>query len=448
MTLARTIARSLVNSRFDAIPSAVRHEATRAFVNWLGCVLGGCNDRLIFAAMTALEGSFGAPVATVVGHDRRVDAPNAALLNSLSTSIHAFDDTHSATIIHPTRSVASALMAVAESRAVTGAEFLHALILGIDIECRVGRALMVTPASVSPGFLPTGLTGALGAAAAIGKMSAFDEPHLVWALSLAAGTASGLREVIGSDAALFFLANAARNGLIAARMAESGMTGSETVLEGPKGLLVTYAVQPNPAAILDELNQRYELSDNRYKPYPCGVWVHPTVDVCLELAAQSGSDLQSVDALQLTVNPEALAIAGRKDPTNRVEAQASLWHWAAAVIIKGRATLAEASDSCVRDERVVAMRQRIDIVGDRACAREAAKGALRLADGRVLRAEVEHCSGSQARPMTDSQISEKFLGQACRSVTDQKARELLSLCWAIERAPDVGAFVRKHLASR
>lgn len=448
MTLARIVARYLVGSRFETIPPSVRHEAARAFVNWLGCVLGGCTDPVLSTAMMSLEDTFGAPNATIIGRGRRVDGPNAALLNSLSSSIHAFDDTHPATIIHPTRSVAAALFTEAESRPVTGREFLHALILGIDVECRLGRALMVSPASVSPGFLPTGLTGALGAAAAIGKLRGFDELQLVWALGLAAGTAAGFREAIGTDAALYFLASAARNGLVAARMAENGMTASETILDGPKGFLATYAARPNAAAILDELGRRYELSENSYKPYPCGVWVHPTVDVCLELAAQARADPQSFDAVQLTVNPEALTIAGRRDPATRVEAQASLWHWAAAVLVRGRATLAEASDPCVQDERVVALRQRIDVVAAPGCARDAAKGSLRLTDGRVLRAEVEHCRGSLARPMTDDQISEKFLNQACRCVTDQTARELLDLCWKIETAPDVAAVVREHLVPR
>lgn len=434
---AKEVAGYIVGSRMENIPQSVQHEGARAFLNWLGCVLGGCNDDLVSVALDSLEDTFGPPKATVIGRSRLVDIPNAALLNSLSSSIHAFDDAHPSTVIHPTRSVASALVAVAEGRPVTGSDLVHALVLGIDVECRVGKALMVNPARVALGFLPTGLAGAIGAAAGIAKLRRLNETQTLSALGLAAGTAAGFREAIGSSAALFFLASAARNGAIAAQLAETGMSANETSVDGPKGFLATYAENPNVSALIEALGERYEVSCNTYKPYPCGVWVHPTIDVCLEIAA-GGIAFSAIDAVRLAVHPQALAIAGARDPTNSIEAQASLCHWAAAALVSGQATLAEATDAFVNAPAVAALRGRVEIVADESCRLDEAKGEFRLKDGHFLTAHVDHCRGSEAKPMTDDELSKKFLGQAGLTLSPHQSERLLAQCWDIEAIPDVG----------
>ena len=216
--MTRRLAQFIVDSRWSGIPKEVRHEAKRALLNWLGCALGGCNDAAVDTALGALREFAGPPQATVLGRRERLDILNAALVNGIGSNILDFDDTHLRTVIHPTVPVAAAIIALAEHRPVTGAQFLHAFILGVETECRIGIA--VTPEHYDIGWHITATCGVFGAAAACGKLLQLNEQQMTWALGIAATQASGLTSMLGSMCKPYNMGHAARNGLAAALLAQ------------------------------------------------------------------------------------------------------------------------------------------------------------------------------------------------------------------------------------
>ena len=144
--VTRRLAAYLVDSKAESIPAPVTHEAVRTFLNWLGCALGGARHETMDVAISALQEFSGPPRASVLGRAERFDMLNAALLNGISSHVLDFDDTHLKTIIHPAGPVASCILALAETRPVTGREFLHALVLGVesgvpDRQCRLSQPL-------------------------------------------------------------------------------------------------------------------------------------------------------------------------------------------------------------------------------------------------------------------------------------------------------------------
>ena len=141
MEVTKTLAQFVVDSRYDAIPEAVRHEARRSVLNWLGCAIGASRHEGIDIALAALRDFSGPAQATVLGRGDRLDIMHAALLNGISSHMFDFDDTHLKTVIHPSGPVASALLALAEYQPMSGADFLHAFILGVEVECRIGNAV-------------------------------------------------------------------------------------------------------------------------------------------------------------------------------------------------------------------------------------------------------------------------------------------------------------------
>ncbi len=158
--VTRELARFVVESRWASIPAAVTHEARRALLNWAGCALGGCRDESVDIALAALCEFAGPPQATLLGRSERTDILNAAALNALSSNILDFDDTHLRTVIHPTVPVAAALLALAERTRVSGDHFLHAFILGVEVECRIGNA--ISPEHFSAGWHITATCGIFG----------------------------------------------------------------------------------------------------------------------------------------------------------------------------------------------------------------------------------------------------------------------------------------------
>src|SRR5580704_3176842 len=223
----------IVSARFEDLPAKVRREGNRTLLNWVGCAVGGSHHETMDIAVAALSPFSGPPQATVLGRPERFDILHAALLNGISSHIFDFDDTHLKTVIHPAGPVASAILALAEYRPTAGRDFLNALVLGVEAECRIGNA--VYPAHYDVGWHITGTAGVFGAAAAAGKLLGLDAQKMRWALGLAATQPVGLREMFGTMTKSFHPGRAAQNGLTAALLAARGFTSSEAAIEAKRG---------------------------------------------------------------------------------------------------------------------------------------------------------------------------------------------------------------------
>jgi 2-methylcitrate dehydratase PrpD len=227
--LTRKLARFIISARLADMPEAVRHEAKRTLLNWVGCALGGSQHETVANAAAALSAFFGAHQATLFGRPERPDVLHAALLNGISSHVLDFDDTHAQTTIHPAAPVAPAILALAEYQQVSGPDFLEALVVGVETECRIGEA--VVPAHYDSGWQITGTAGGFGGVAAAGELLGLNEQQMCWAVGLAAVQPVGLIEMFGSTAKSFHPGRAAQNGLAAAHLAAKGFTASEHALE-------------------------------------------------------------------------------------------------------------------------------------------------------------------------------------------------------------------------
>ena len=444
--LTRQLARYVTSATLVDIPTMVQREGVRAFHNWFGCALGGARELPVLTALAAIREQEMPKQATVLGHDLRVDLQNAALLNCMASNLTAFDDTHLASVTHPTCTVASAMLALAERHRTTGADFLLALILGIEIECRIANVLTTPPARSNVGLYMTSLVGGIGAAVGCGKMLGLTETQILHAIGIAASMSSGFREAHPTMTLGFVPGHAARSGLFAAQLAAKGFTNIETSLEGAKGFAHVYADPPNLAAGTAGLGTDFEVMRNAYKPYPCGIVIHPQIDACLEIAATPGFDPHAIERVELTVNPLTLTLCDRPDPQDSMQAAVSLYHWTAAALMHRRAGLDEGVDAMVRDPDMIALRRRIKAIPDATLDRAEARAAIYLKDGRCLTAHVTECRGSLARPMTEAELQEKFLSQVSRHRSAGKAAHLAELCWNLPALTDVGTELCDALA--
>jgi 2-methylcitrate dehydratase PrpD len=267
--VTRELADFVAGSHWRDIPPAVRREGIRGLLNYVGCALGGSGDEAIALAIRVLAPSFGAPRAGIIGRTERCDVLNAAFLNGASANVLEYDDTHLATVMHPAAPVAPGLFALAEARGASGAELVHAFILGVEVSCRVGNGLM--PHHYRRGAHITATCGIFGAAAAAGKLIGLDPVRMNWALGHAATQSAGLVESLGSMSKSIEVGNAARNGLAGALFAEAGFTAAEQAIEGKYGFAAIASDTVDLGRITDRLGEKWEILANAYKPYPCGV---------------------------------------------------------------------------------------------------------------------------------------------------------------------------------
>jgi 2-methylcitrate dehydratase PrpD len=440
------LARFVAGADPRRLPGPVRHEAKRALVNFLGCAIGASRHDTVSRALAALSPFAGPPQATLLGRSERLDCLHAALLNGMASHTFDFDDTHLKTIIHPSGPVAAALLALAEYLPVSGGAWIHAFALGVEVECRVGSA--VYPSHYDVGWHITGTAGVFGAAAAAGRLLGLSEAQLVWALGIAATQASGLREMFGSMCKPLHPGLAARNGMVAALLARENFTSTTQGIEGRRGFANVLATERDYARITGGLGETWELAANSYKPFACGIVVHPVIDACLQLRSEQRLDADRIEAIELTVHPLVLELTGKKTPRVGLEGKFSVFHSAAVAIIDGAAGEAQYSDARVADPRVVALRARVVAVVDPALAEDAAWVRISLKDGRMLERFVAHALGSLARPMSDRDLEDKFRALCAPILAAEAIERLLSACWQLEQSPDAGALARLSVPSR
>ena len=438
--VTRTLADYVVRAEPGDLPDAPRRECVRSFLNWFGCAVGGARHATVDRALAGLTEFSGTPTATVIARAEKLDVLHAALMNGISSHVLDYDDTHLETIIHPAGPVAPALLAVAERQRVTGADLIHALTLGIETECRIGKA--VYPSHYDVGWHITGTAGVFGSAAATGKLLGLNTQQMTWALGIAATQSSGLREMFGTMCKSFHPGRAAQDGMTAAFLASKNFTSSERGIEAPRGFAHVMATERDFSQITDGLGRSFEVTKNAYKPFACGIVIHPTIDACLQLRDEHDLTADAIERIDLDVHPLVLELTGNKTPTTGLEGKFSVYHSAAVAIIHGAAGPRQYSDQVVQDPAVIALRDRVRAQVVTSVREDGVLAAITLRNGETLRKHIDHAVGSVENPMSDDALEAKFRDLADGVLPAAQTDELIDMCWSVASLDDVGAIAR------
>ena len=437
------LARYAATTQYNELPDQVRREALRSHFNILGCMLGGARHPGVDIADTALGVFAGPPGATLIGRGRRADPLHAALINCLASSIYSFDDTHAEAVVHPSGPVAAAALAVAEQQPVAGRAFLAAFALGVELECRLCKALTVAPAKGSMAWSGTGITGGIGAAVAAGRLLGLDMPAMRAAIGIALSQAAGFRSMHGSLCTPLMPAQAAQTGLRAAFLARAGFTSSPAALEGRYGFLTVFCEQPDLDALAGALGDRFEILRNTYKPYPCGIVIHPIIDACLELRGTYHPEPDRIVRVDIAASPGAMALCNNRNPRDEMQAHVSLHHWTAVAFIRGTARIGDMdTETAVNDASLMEFQDRVAATLDPTLAADAARVTITMTDGTRHTSHIEHCTGSAVKPMTDQELEVKFAGMAVPVLGEARTRDLMAQAWDVVGLADAGQLAR------
>jgi 2-methylcitrate dehydratase PrpD len=434
----RRLARLIIESRFEDLPGSVRHEAKRTLLNWVGCAIGGSGHETVNSAIAALLPFCCPGQASLFGRRERVDILHASLLNGISSHVFDFDDTHAYTAIHPAAPVAPAILSLAEHRLIGGRDFINALVIGIETECRIGKA--VTPSHYEAGWHITGTVGVFGSAAAAGRLLQLNEQQMCWALALAAVQPVGLQEMFGSMTKSFHPGQAAQNGLTAALLASKGFTSSEQPLEAKRGWFDVMSTTPNYAALTDG---SWEILNNSYKPFACGLVVHPVIDGCLQLRTAHRLTPDAIDRIDVDVNPRVMMLTGIKEPTSGLEGKFSVNHAAAVALVEGAAGERQFSDEAVRAPTTAELRRRVFPSVDPEIGKVQARVTITLKNAKRVAVFVEHAMGSIKKPMSDAAIEQKVLGLSDGILPPDHVRHVIDLCWRADELDNIGEIAQR-----
>lgn len=433
----------------ESLPESVKKAAIRSLYNYIGCAIGGSNHPTVTKAQDALAPFFGPQTSSLIGHQGRskADAQHAALLNGIASHVHDYDDTHLATIIHPTGPVASAVLAFAEYKGgVSGDELICALIAGIEASCKLGLA--VWPEHYNIGWHITSTTGSVGAAVGVGKLMNLSKEQMAEAIGIAAVQVVGLREMFGSDTKSFHPGRAAQSGLTAALLAEKGYTSSAQALEAKRGWanVVAGGGTPKLDQYISELSEKWETEANSFKPFPCGIVCHPAIDGCIQVHDEmqsKGLKVENIKAIETRVHPLVIELTSKRKPKDGLEGKFSVFHGGAVGLLYGKAGPAEYADEVVRSSEIINIRDKIEATADEDLKPDETYLTVHFEDGSKLEKHVEHAVGSLEVPMSDTQLTDKFVDQSALVLGLDGAKAASDIAWNIADAEDIAELLQK-----
>jgi 2-methylcitrate dehydratase PrpD len=223
--------------------------------------------------------------ATIIGASARVAVDDAVFVNAVLGQSALAEDLHEPSLTHPGSIVIPAALAAAEQAGASGQQLLNAVVAGYDVMCGIGTVLK-TPSFAQRGFRPSGVFGPLGAAAATSAVLGLDEPAVASALAIAGNAGAGLREWAHVGTTDVYMQNgmAARNGMLAARLAASGITGPLSVLDGSAGMGRAFSGdEPDWHAAGEAFATRHALDEVTFKRYPACSGVQASVHAAVQL---------------------------------------------------------------------------------------------------------------------------------------------------------------------
>jgi 2-methylcitrate dehydratase PrpD len=399
----------------------------------------------------------GTPLCTVVGTRLRTSPTWAALANGTAGHAHDFDDTSFAWMGHPSAPLLAAALAVAEAEMADGAAVTLAYLVGFEVGAALGTAL--NPAHYTRGWHATATLGTLACTAAAARLLGLDVVRTRHAFGLAASLASGVKENFGTMAKPYHAGHAARNGVLAARLAQSGLTAAETALEGRQGYLAASGEGPAPAAALeaalDGLGRRWHVLESgvAVKPYPSCALTHSAIDALIALRRAHGFTPDMVADIEVGVTRVTPDVLVHARPTTALERKFSMPFCAAMAAAHGRVDLAAFEDGPVRDEAVRALMERVRMVVDPTLPERLEQHAwsrvtVRLRDGRTLAAPPRGASGHPGDPLDEATLRRKFLACAAGVLPPGEAEGVAAQLAEFDALPDIRALTSRLAADR
>lgn len=451
-TLVERLAGFAAASDPARLPGAVEASVRMRILDTIGIELAASAAGLADGVVDLVETTGGRPEASVIGTQSRYPAAQAALVGGTLAHSLDFDDTHLPSVLHPSASIVPTVLAVGEATGATGPDLIAAAAVGIELTVRTGMGGYLPDGEnvfFERGWHATSICGALGAAAAAGRLLGLDETGIAHAVAIAASFGGGLLEAnrSGGTVKRLHCGWAAHAGISAARLAAAGYTGPATVLEGRFGFYEAYlGGRFDAEAVTADLGERWEVPRVFFKPYPANHYTHAGIDAALAIREREGLDPDRIVRIELGSSAPALRTIG--EPRAEKIAPRSGYHaqfsgpFTVATALLGGGGLGvwfdDFTDARAHDERVLRLARLVETFVDPEVDALFPRGfgavlRIHLDDGRLLEERVMANRGGPDRPLSDTELRRKYLLNATRRISSEAAERLADLIIGLDR---------------
>ncbi len=443
--LTRAIAEFAAALEPQAIPEACRRGARIGMLDCVGVMIAGAKEeapRIVAAMVATSTANDGAPE---IPSGRNLAPADAALVNGTAGHVLDYDDV--AIDGHPSAVLTPAILAEGWALGSSGEEALAAYVAGYEIwalllELEPGRMHM-------RGFHPTAIWGAPACAAACARLNRLDVDQTSNAVAIAASLAAGLVANFGSMTKSLHAGRAAQTGVLAARLAKAGFTGSADALEHDAGFVRAHSPsgQPNLAEHDWQLGTNWRMAERgvNVKRYPMCYATHRSIDAMLDLVGAHDLAPQLVSAINVTIGDAQKLMLRNHDPVTALEGKFSMEFAMAAALTARRVSLKELDDAFVQREDVRAVMRKVHIstTDERMAELPFApddRVSIVLDAGETLAHEpVVYAKGSWQKPLSEDELREKFLDCAASALAPAQAAMLFDRLAALDRLDSLRA---------
>jgi len=422
---------------FEDLSPETIHAAKRGVLDWLGCALIGSQHSTPDILIDTLKEDSTDHQSIVLGRNTSLTYLNAAMVNGQMGHLLDFDDTHmGGVVLHASSPTLAAIFSEAQRQPSCGKDFLLAYVCGFEAGVRVGQS---SPSHHAGGWHLTGTLGHFSAAVAVAKLLGLNPNQITHAMGIAGTQASGMQQNRGTMCKSLHAGKAAANGILSARLAMRGFNSSVEIIEGKRGFSRIYSSTSAPERMTTDLGVTWEITRNGFKPYACGVVLHPAIDALIALRQLQNWDqdgIDAIEAIEVKVNPLVVSITGTQNPSSGLHAKFSIYHSIAVAFIDGKAGIEQYSDHKVLDPKVENLRKKITVMVDESLQRDQAFACIKTKAGKK-EVFIEHANGTVDHPMSDQDLIEKFLANASPVIGSENAEQAQKMIWAIEHQLDV-----------
>ena len=454
MDVAFDLARYIVNTKYDQIPTEVVSVTKKFVIDSVGVGIAGSSAPGNAEIMDLLRNWGGRAESRVLVYGFKVPAPEAAFANSLLIHSADYDDTFDQTATHTNVTSLSAALATGELVSCNGEAFITAIVLGVDLTCRLALT-----SHLFHGWHNTTTVGIFGAAAAAAKILGLDETQTVHALGIAYSQAAGNRQgrEDGAQTKRLQPAFSAKAGVISALLAKQGVTGAHNIFQGQWGFFRLYhdpgqSYEPEKWAqnLVKDLGTRFEGINLGAKPYPCVRCAHAPVDAAIKLALENDIDPEDIAGVTVYTNERVIDTAGglfeiRSNP--EVDAKFSIPYTVAVALSRRAVTLDDFREKSIMQPELVDLAGRVTVVvgpefADSKSTMGPVKISIKFKDGTELSQGAELASGHPRNPMSRTALIDKFndcVKHSVKPIPEAKIDQLLELINGLEAAGKINA---------
>jgi len=411
------VARYVADTDFAHAPAALTGEVRRAIVDLFAATLAARNDDGFRALHRVVSEDMKAGPCTVIATGEKTTPSHAALLNGGGGHALDYDDVSDTLYGHPTVALVPPLLAMAESRGLSGRELVEAYSIGFDVAVAIALALPVWP-HFDRGWHATASIGGMSATAALCRLMKLSVEQTRNALGIAGSMVVSSRQNFGTMTKPLHPGLSSFNAVLAARLAESGFTADPDQLEKPLGYFAVFGVDSDLSKLQDSLDSPYAMLRDgvSFKKFPCCYNTHRTADAAVALSKRLGPDLRNrIESVTVTLQPTATNALIHHRPTTGLQGKFSAEYVIAAGLLDGQVTLSSFVDSAVQRATIQELIRRIDVresptppMGPPEW--EFAYSVLEVkAGGEVMRERVDIPRGDCRNPLSDDDLDHKFM---------------------------------------